>query len=217
MTRACIFDMDGVLIDSGAHHRRAWQALVKELGVKPLDPEFWRLSIGRRAEDAVPLILGRAVPIEEARRLAHRKRELYGELSRHGTETVEGVVAFIDELTRLRVRRAVGTSATRPDVDALLGALDLLARFDAVVTAEDVTRGKPDPQVYLEAARRLAVPPAECLVFEDAVSGVQAARTAGMRAIGVTTAHTGAELTAAGAEAVIDDFREARWGTFAPR
>jgi beta-phosphoglucomutase family hydrolase len=217
MTRACIFDMDGVLIDSGAHHRRAWQALVQELGVKPLDPEFWRLSIGRRAEDAVPLILGRAMPVAEARQLAQRKRELYGEFSRHGTEPVEGVVAFIDELTRLGVPRAVGTSATRPDVDALLGELELLTRFDAVVTAEDVTRGKPDPQVYLEAARRLAVAPADCLVFEDAVSGVHAARAAGMRAIGVTTAHTGAELTAAGAEAAIDDFRQAHWRTFSPR
>jgi HAD superfamily hydrolase (TIGR01509 family) len=209
--------MDGVLIDSGAHHRRAWQALVEELGVKPLDPEFWRLSIGRRAEDAVPLILGRPLPLDEARRLAQRKRELYGEFSRHGTETVPGVVDFIDQLARLGVPRAVGTSATRPDVDALLGELGLLGRFDAVVTAEDVTRGKPDPQVYLEAARRLAVAPPECVVFEDAVSGVQAARTAGMRAIGVTTAHTRAELTAAGAEDAIDDFRAARWSTFAPR
>jgi beta-phosphoglucomutase family hydrolase len=215
MTRACIFDMDGVLIDSGAHHRRAWQALVKELGVEPLDPEFWRLSIGRRAEDAVPLILSRAVSPAEARQLALRKRELYGELSRHGTEAVEGVVGFIDELARLGVPRAVGTSATRPDVDALLGELGLLHRFDAVVTAEDVTRGKPDPQVYLEAARRLAVPPAECVVFEDAVSGVQAARTAGMRAIGVTTAHTRAELAAAGAESAIDDFREVLWRSVA--
>ncbi len=217
MTRACIFDMDGVLIDSGAHHRHAWQALVKELGVELRDPEFWRLSIGRRAEDAVPLILGRAVSPSEARQLAQRKRELYAELSRQGTETVEGVVDFIDELAQLGVPRAVGTSATRPDVDALLGELRLLERFDAIVTAEDVTRGKPDPQVYLEAARRLAVAPADCVVFEDAISGVQAARTAGMRAIGVTTAHTRGELAAAGAEAAIDDFRGARWSTFARR
>ena len=72
-TSTCIFDMDGVLIDSGAHHRSAWRALLDELGVQPAEPEYWRLTIGRPAEEAVPLLLGRAMPSSEARRLALRK------------------------------------------------------------------------------------------------------------------------------------------------
>jgi beta-phosphoglucomutase family hydrolase len=217
ITRACIFDMDGVLIDSGAHHRSAWQTLIKELGVEPPDPEFWRLGIGRRSEDALPLILARPVGEPELAQLARRKRELYAEFSRHGTQTVDGVVEFVAALAREGVPRAVGTSATRPDVDALLGELGLLDRFDAIVTAEDVTRGKPDPQVYLEAARRLRIEPGWCVVFEDSMSGIAAARAAGMRAVGVTTSHPAAELIRAGAESALADFRGVAWASFARR
>jgi beta-phosphoglucomutase len=214
-TAACIFDMDGVLIDSGAHHRSAWQALVKEVGARPADPDFWRCGIGRRSEDALPLILGRPIPDAELRQLAQRKRQLYAEFSRQGTQTVDGVVAFVGALARQRVPRAVGTSATRPDVDVLLGELGLLHRFEAIVTAEDVSRGKPDPQVYLEAARRLRIEPARCLVFEDSLSGIAAALAAGMRAVGVATSHPSAELIGAGAESAVEDFRGVEWASLA--
>src|SRR5262252_4868162 len=119
MTTACIFDMDGVLIDSGAHHRSAWGALLDELGVTPTQREFWRLTIGRPAEEAVPLVLGRSVSAAEARRLALRKRELYTEFSGQGLRPVPGVAGFVGALARDRVPRAVGTSASRHDVDSL--------------------------------------------------------------------------------------------------
>jgi HAD superfamily hydrolase (TIGR01509 family) len=211
MTTACIFDMDGVLIDSGAHHRSAWRALLDELGVAPARLEFWRLTIGRPAEEAVPLVLGRAVSAADARRLALRKRELYTEFSGQGLSPVPGVQDFVDTLVRDRVPRAVGTSATRHDVDNLLGTLGFLRHFDVIVTAEDVRLGKPDPAVYLEAARRIRAEPATCIVFEDSLVGIHAARRAGMRAVGVTTAHTGDELREAGAEATINDFEGADW------
>jgi beta-phosphoglucomutase family hydrolase len=215
MTTACIFDMDGVLIDSGAHHRRAWRALLDELGVEPAEPEFWRLTIGRPGEEAVPLLLGREVSEGEARRLARRKRDLYAALAARGLDAVPGAPAFVRALSAAGVRRALGTSASRNDVEHLLGGLGLRRYFQAIVTAEDVTLGKPDPEVYLEAARRIGVPPAGCLVFEDSVVGIQAARRAGMRAIGVTTAHTAEELTAAGAEAAIRDFQGLEWRSIA--
>jgi len=211
VTTACIFDMDGVLIDSGAHHRRAWRALLDELGVEPAQPEFWRLTIGRPAEEAVPLLLGRRVSAAEARRLALRKRDLYAEFAARGVQSVPGVEGFVETLARDGVPRAVGTSASRGDVETLLAALELRRYFDVIVTAEDVRFGKPDPEVYLQAARRIDAPPAVCVVFEDSVVGVQAARRAGMRAIGVTTAHTPDELRAAGAETAIADFEGLAW------
>src|SRR5262245_17880774 len=118
MTTTCIFDMDGVLIDSGAHHRSAWTALLEELGVMPTQPDYWRLSIGRPAEEAVPLLLGRACDSSEARRLALRKRELYAGFSARGTQTVPGVREFVEALVAGAVPRAVGTSATRADVES---------------------------------------------------------------------------------------------------
>jgi beta-phosphoglucomutase-like phosphatase (HAD superfamily) len=109
------------------------------------------------------------------------------------------------------VPRAVATSASRQDVHRLLGHLGLRELFDAVVTAEDVRLGKPDPEVYLLAAEGIGVAPVQCLVFEDSVVGVQAARRAGMRVIGVATAHTDAELRDAGAASVVDDFEGLHW------
>ena len=214
-TSTCIFDMDGVLIDSGAHHRSAWRALLDELGVQPAEPEYWRLTIGRPAEEAVPLLLGRVMPSSEARRLALRKRDLYAGFAARGLLSVPGVAEFVRTLVRLGVPRAVGTSATRGDVENLLGALALRRHFEVIVTAEDVRFGKPDPQVYLECARRLGSSPAVCLVFEDSLVGVQAARRAGMRAIGVTTAHTAEELLDAGAEDTIADFEGLEWESIA--
>ena len=215
VTSSAIFDMDGVLIDSGAHHRHAWRALLAELGTEPADPEHWRLTIGRPSEEAIPLLLGRRMSGAEARRLARRKRDLYQERAQTGMEPVPGVPEFLASLARLGVPRAVGTSASRWDAERLLDDLGLLRYFDVVVTSDDVMLGKPDPEVWTQAARRLRAAPTACVVFEDALVGVQAARTAGMRAIGVTTAHTDAELVAAGAERTIPDFQGLAWSQIA--
>lgn len=217
MNEAAIFDMDGVLVDSGAHHRRAWRALLDELGARPAHSEFWRLTIGRPSEEAIPLLLGRAVSAAEARRLARRKRDLYVELARRGLEAVPGAAAFLSALSRHGVPMAVGTSASRFDCERLLDDLGLRRHFDVIVTADDVRLGKPDPEVYVQAARRMRAAPAACVVFEDSVVGIQAARSAGMRAIGITTAHTADELRAAGAEAAIADFEGLEWSTVARR
>ena len=214
---AAIFDMDGVLIDSGAHHRHAWRALLAELGAEPAHPEHWRLTIGRPSEEAIPLLLGRRMSGAEARRLARRKRDLSQERAQTGMEPVPGVPVFLHALERQHVPRAVGTSASRWDAERLLDDLGLLRFFDVVVTADDVMLGKPDPEVWAQAARRLRVTPSHCVVFEDAPVGIQAARAAGMRAIGVTTAHTDAELLAAGADHTISDFQGLEWSSIAPR
>jgi beta-phosphoglucomutase len=208
--RAVIFDMDGVLIDSSAHHRASWVAMLGELGLAA-PPEFWRLTIGRPAVEAVPLLVGRDLAPAEARRLALRKHEHYLRLSQQGPLAVAGVGAFLEDLVRRGVPRAVGTSARRDDTTRHLGALGLARYFDVVVAADDVVNGKPDPEVYLRAAQRLGQPSAGCLVFEDAVVGVTAARRAGMRVIGVATAYPADELLAAGAERVIPDFEGCPW------
>jgi beta-phosphoglucomutase len=213
VTNACIFDMDGVLIDSGAHHRKAWRALLDEIGVEPAHPDFWRVTIGRPAEEALPLLLGRRMSRAEARRLALRKRDLYGRFAARGLESVPGVRGFVEALARVGIPRAVGTSASRGDAETLLGTVGLRRYFSVIVTADDVTFGKPSPEVYLEAARRLGAPPAACVVFEDSLVGVEAARRAGMRAIGVSTAHTADELRGAGAETVIADFEGLEWNS----
>jgi beta-phosphoglucomutase family hydrolase len=206
-----IFDMDGVLVDSGEHHRAAWRALLDELGAPSTSPESWRLTIGRPAHEAVGLLLGRDVARDEAMQLACRKRDFYRHFARRGAVAVPGVAGFVASVARSGIACAVATSASRHDARHVLDTLGVARHFGAVVTAEDVARGKPDPEVYLRAARAIGIAPQACLVFEDAVVGVQAARGAGMRVIGVTTAHTGDELSAAGAERAIANFEGVTW------
>jgi beta-phosphoglucomutase len=208
--RAVVFDMDGVLIDSGAHHRDAWRQLLADLGLTPA-PEFWRLTIGRPAEEAVPLLLNRPVDAEEASRLARHKRAHYARLTARGMLPIAGAPAFVAALVREGVPRAVATSASRRDMEEMLTEVGLRGHFEVVVTSEDVRRGKPDPEVYVRAAARLGLPPAGCVVFEDSLVGIRAARGAGMRVIGVSTAHTDEELRAAGAERAIADFERLTW------
>lgn len=209
--RGVIFDMDGVLVDSGEHHRAAWHALLAELGARVDSPEFWRLTIGRPAHEAVALLLGRELEYDEAMQLAGRKRDFYRRFARRGAVAVPGVTAFVGAVARSGMACAVATSASRHDAQHVLDTLALAGHFGAVVTAEDVTRGKPDPEVYLRAAGEIGIAPRDCLVFEDAVVGVQAARRAGMRVIGVTTAHSSAELSTAGAERAIANFEGLTW------
>jgi len=206
-----IFDMDGVLVDSGAHHRAAWRALLDELAATPAVPDYWRLTIGRPAEEAVGRLLGRALGSAEARRLARRKHHHYLRLACEAPPPIPGAPAFVTALGEHGIPCGVATSASRFDAERLLSAIGLRSRFVVMITAEDVWLGKPEPEVYLRAADGLGVDPPRCLVFEDALVGIEAARRAGMRVIGLNTAHTDAELLAAGAERVIPNFEGLRW------
>ena len=213
--RAALFDMDGVLVNNSRFHREAWRRLSREEGFALTDPEFWRHAIGRPVEEAVPRILGRAVPPAEAARLARRKTALYHELADGHAAPVPGVVEFVQALLAAGVPRALATSAVADSATRILEGLGLAAAFPVRVTAGQVRRGKPDPEVYLTAAAALGVPPAACVVFEDAVVGVEAARRAGMAVVGLTTAHADAELRAAGATWTAPDFTHLAWTSLA--
>ncbi len=211
--RAVIFDMDGVLVDSGVYHRAAWRTLLHELGVEPADGEFWRLTIGRPVEEALPTLVGRPLSTQEIARYGRRKTDLFHQLAQGRLQAIPGAIAFVRGLERAQVPRALATSASPRSASAVLSQLGLTRHFPVVVTADDVERGKPDPEVYLTAASRLEVPPRRCVVFEDSLVGVEAARRAGMFPIGLTTAHTEAELRKAGALKVIPDFEGLSWET----
>jgi phosphoglycolate phosphatase-like HAD superfamily hydrolase len=145
-TRAVVFDMDGVLVDSGAHHRDAWRAMFRDARLTA-PAEFWRLTIGRPADEAVALLV-EGIDRTEARRLAEVKRAHYARLARRGTVAVAGAPAFVEALARQGVPRAVATSATRRDLERVLDELGLRRYFEVVVTADDVRWGKPNPEVY---------------------------------------------------------------------
>jgi beta-phosphoglucomutase family hydrolase len=211
VTRAVIFDMDGVLVDNSRFHREAWRRLCAEEGIALGDPEFWRVTIGRPVAEAVPRLFGRPVGADELARLVERRHALYHDLADGRVAMVPGVLDFVRDLRAARVPRALATSAAPASAAAILDTLGLTDAFGVRVTAADVRRGKPDPEVYLTAAGRLGVPPEACLVFEDALVGIAAARRAGMRVVGVATAYPASELAAAGAALTTPDFRSVTW------
>jgi len=187
-----IFDMDGVLVDSAEAHRESWRLLAGELERTVTDTQFAE-SFGRQNRDIIPLLFG---AVEEARMiaLADRKESIYRDIVRGRVPIVDGAVELVRDLRRAGARLAVGSSGPRANIDLVLSAMGMTDAFEIVVSAEDVTRGKPDPQVFQLACRRLDLPPARCVVIEDAPVGVAAAKAAGARCAAVMMHHSRAAL-----------------------
>jgi beta-phosphoglucomutase family hydrolase len=195
-TAAVIFDLDGVLIDSGAAHHQSWRLLAAELGQEVTAGRF-AASFGRQNRDIIPLLFGGGDDEARIRRLSERKEALYRDLVRGRIPALPGAVALVRDCRRSGLKLAIGSSAPVENIHLALEEMGIADCFDAVVHDADVTRGKPDPEVFLIAAERLGVPPGDCVVIEDAPSGVQAALAAGMKAVGLTTYHAADRLAAA--------------------
>jgi HAD superfamily hydrolase (TIGR01509 family) len=190
-----IFDWDGVIIDSSRHHAESWLRLANE-EQRTLPEHHFEQGFGRKNEFIIPHILGWTQDPVEIHRLSLRKESLYRDVvAEWGIEPLPGVRPWLTELAQARVPCAIGSSTHRANIDLSLSLLGLAPFFAQIVSAEDVTRGKPDPQVFLIAAERIARAPAACVVFEDAFAGFDAARAAGMRLIGVATTHPLEALT----------------------
>jgi HAD superfamily hydrolase (TIGR01509 family) len=187
--------LDGTLIDSAPLHWIAWRETMAERGYD-LQPAEFASSFGKRNDTILRGLLGADLPAPEIERTSEAKEVRYRRLVRErGIELLPGAGAWLDRLEREGWRQALATSAPLGNIDATLEPLGLASFFDAVVSAEEVGRGKPDPLIFLTAAERLGVPPARCVVVEDAPAGLEGARRAGMRSIGVLSSHF-ASLTA---------------------
>ena len=192
-----LFDWDGVIIDSSSHHEESWERLAREIA-KPLPEGHFKKGFGRKNEFIIPEILGWTHKPAEIHRLSLRKEELYREVvAGRGLDPLPGVRTWLERLHDAGVPCAIGSSTHRANIDLSLGLIGLAEFFAAIVTAEDVSRGKPDPEVFLTGATRIDRAPERCVVFEDAFVGLDAARAGGMRSVAVATTHPIGELTAA--------------------
>ena len=182
-----IFDWDGVIVDSSLHHEESWERLALETGFTLPEGHF-RKGFGMKNEFIIPNLLNWSNRPEEIRELSLRKEELYREiLLELGIHALPGVTEWLAELSKRRIRCAIGSSTHRLNIDTILRVLGLEDCFTAIVTAEDVSRGKPDPEVFLTAAGRIGVDPSRCVVFEDALVGIEAAHRGGMKVVAVAT------------------------------
>ncbi len=207
---AVLFDLDGVIVDSRAHHLTAWHQLASERGIAHA-PDYFTKVFGLR-NDA---ILGGLIPSlshDELAALADRKEALFRDAARGNVEALPGVVTLLEYLDERAIPKAIVTSTPRENLEMIVDALTIRSRFQALVAEEDAARGKPDPEGFLVAASRVGVEPERCVVIEDAPAGLRAAKAGGMRAIGITSTHPATEL--GDADIVVDSLTDVRVRTF---
>lgn len=189
-----IFDVDGVLVDSYQAHFRSWQIAAADFGFTVTEDDF-RRNFGRKSHETIAERWGDQLSAEQVAAFEHRKEAAYREVIRALFPAMPGARELIAALHAGGFLLAVASSGPPENVGVVLDELGQRRVFQAVVTGDDVTHGKPDPQVFLLAAERLPMPPAHCAVIEDSPAGVAAAKAAGMLAIGfVSTGHTWASL-----------------------
>ena len=205
---ALLWDLDGVIVDSTGFHYEAYRRLLLEFGHEVDEAYFRRELFGRRNEDILHRLLPE-VPQRDLPALAVRKEERYRSLLEgRRLRPLPGAEELVHRLAAAGMRQAIVSSTPRRNIEIALEALGLTGRFETIVSAEDVQRGKPDPQGYRLAAERLGLPPERCVVIEDAPPGIEAARAAGMRCIGVATTRPPDALSAA--DLVVATLEDAR-------
>lgn len=196
MLRAVIFDWDGVVLDSSAHHERSWEIIATRRGL-PLRPDHFKRGFGQKNDVIIP-DLGWAQAPGEVAELAEEKEEVYRALVREkGIRPLPGVRELLAALRARDIPCAIGSSTERANLDLPLELMALADFFRVIVSGEEVVPGKPDPSVFLLAAERLGFAPAECVVIEDALVGLEAARQAGMPVVAVATTNPLGALGAA--------------------
>jgi len=194
-----IFDLDGTIVDNMPIHAEAFFAFIDRHGLPPLTDRDRGRFEGKRNRDIFPDLFGRTLSEEELRRFSDDKESLYRGLSKGALRPLRGFVRLLDLLDQHRIPVAVATSAPADNVPHTLGELGLASRLLIVARSDEVPRGKPHPDVFIEAARRIGVTPARCLAVEDAPLGVLAARAAGMTVCGITTTFSTAAFAEHGA------------------
>jgi beta-phosphoglucomutase len=202
--KGAIWDVDGTLVDTAELHFQAWRKLAGEMH-KPFTRADFAATFGRRNPEIIHQLFGNEYSEAEVAALGDRKEEYYKAAARLGVKLLPGVRALLEDLRAGGFKQAIGSSAPRGNLDLILEITGAARFFDSVVSMEDTQRGKPDPQVFLVAAKKMAIAPARCVVLEDAVAGVQAAKAGGMKCIAVAFVghHPEATLREAGADRVV--------------
>jgi beta-phosphoglucomutase family hydrolase len=203
--KGVIWDLDGVIVDTASFHFEAWKKTLKEMGL-PFSQEKFALIFGRRNRDILMEVVGRPLSTEEMERISARKESLFREALKGKVRPLPGVLFWLEELKRRGCWQALATSAPRENMEMMVGCLGIEGFFDEIVLADKVSAGKPEPEIFLLAAKALELSPACCIVIEDAVAGVKGAKRAGMRCIAVATSHPRTAL--AEADMVVDSLND---------
>ncbi|MDH4449467.1 MAG: HAD family phosphatase [Rhodoferax sp.] len=205
--QALIFDMDGTMIDSMPTHQRAWGMYAQQQGLEVDIHDIMRRTTGRTGAECMRILFGQPnMPEDEAWRHVHAKEVVYREIFSSIFAEVAGFKAFFSLAHGRGLKLGVGTAGDRQNQAFAYQHLQMPVAPLTTVGGDEGLPGKPEPAIFLEAARRMGVAPERCIVFEDAPLGIEAARRAGMRAVGIASSHAPEELTGPHVLAVVPDY-----------
>ena len=193
--RGALWDMDGVLLDTGEFHFQSWRSVLSAYGI-PFSRKTFRDTFGMNNVGILSILLGDELTPELLADISQEKERRFREAVRGHAQPLPGVLDWLERLQAAGIRQGIASSAPQANIDTLVDEIGLRAYFDAIVSGVDLP-GKPEPDLFLKAARLLDVSPARCVVVEDAVAGVEAAVRAGMKCIAVTTTNPADRLSAA--------------------
>ncbi len=191
---AVIFDMDGVIIDSNPYHKISLRQFCEKYGFHLSDEELINKIYGRTNKEWIANLFGK-LSKEELSQYGEEKESLFREVFKNDIRALEGLPEFLENLKQNNIPIAIGTSAPRSNVDFVLTHTNLGEYFSVILDEADVEHGKPNPEIYLKVTARLGYEPSRCIVFEDSLSGVESARRAGAKVVGVATTHSVEELS----------------------
>jgi beta-phosphoglucomutase family hydrolase len=199
--KAVIWDMDGVIADTAPYHFRAWREVFRRRGARYTEDDF-RRNFGKRNDAIIRNVLGSGVSSREMEAIAAEKEELFRRRAGSRIRPLAGAIGLIRALGENGFSQAIGSSAPLENIELVTQRLGIAGFFRVIVSGREVAEGKPSPQVFLLAAERLGLRPRDCVVIEDAVAGVSAAKRAGMSCIAVTNTSPRTELS--GADLIVD-------------
>ena len=197
MVGALLWDLDGVIVSSGHYHYLAYREVLDPLGVELTEDRYLTRLFGKRNEDILREVLGSRMTGEEIARLAGKKEEAFRRIVSGNVRALPGAEALLRRARRGGLKQCIVSSTPLANVELILRSLGVRDLLDAIVAEEDVSRGKPDPQGFLLGAERLGIPPAQCVVLEDAPEGIAAGKRAGARCVGVATTRPAEMLSVA--------------------
>lgn len=206
---AFLFDLNGTMINDMDFHIRAWHRILNELGANISLERMKAECYGKNNELLERIFPGRFTE-EEKNRMSLEKEKQYQQEFKPHLELLPGLASFMEQAQHAGIKMAIGSAAIMFNIDFVLDNLNIRHYFDALISADDVSTSKPDPETFLTCAAKLNISPPDCVVFEDAPKGVEAALNAGMKVVVVTTLHTKEEFAQYNnILAFIKDFRDA--------
>ena len=215
MRRGIIFDVDGTMVDNKDYHEQAWFELCKRHAIELTAEEYCTRIHARTNDKIIPDIFGADISRKAADIIALEKETIYRDLYRSHVRPLPGLIRFLDEIKANSIPCAAASNSPAGNVNFVLDELGIRHYFASVISADDVSHGKPDPEIFLTSAKRLGLPPPQCIVFEDSAPGFEAARRAGCPYIVIAIGADNEHLTRSdGAVAIYQDYTKITMAAF---